>query len=150
MKYGTIIAAVVAAFVAVGGYLIAQHSARRERKAKFFAEALLAVKDFEELPYRIARRSDDSPQTRERLGFLINDAYVKVSFYQAWLQIDSPIVAGAYLLLSRRAARFGQIQQQHAWASQIITNSKDTDLGNRYYYGTKREIALCINAALRS
>lgn len=150
MDYGTIIAALVAALVAVGGYLIAQNSARRERKTKFFAEALLAVKDFEELPYRIARRSDDSPETRERLGRLITDAYVKLAFYQAWLQIDSPFVARAYLLLSLRAERFGEIQRQHAWSSPLITNNKEADLGSRYYYGTKRASAPSVARHLRS
>src|SRR5690242_1806090 len=101
MADDALIATVVAGSVAVLGYVVTQQMGRRDRKAKFYAEALLAVKDFEELPYRIAKRPDTSPATRERLGTMVNDAFVKVSFYQAWLRIDSPRVGASYDLLAR-------------------------------------------------
>jgi hypothetical protein len=40
-----------------------QHNLRRDEKARLYAEAIKAVKEFEELPYRIAKRADSGPTT---------------------------------------------------------------------------------------
>ena len=55
-QWSTIIAALIAALVAVAGYMVTQAQARRERKAKEFADALAAVEEYLEAPYRIRRR----------------------------------------------------------------------------------------------
>src|SRR4051794_25433881 len=104
-------AAVVGAVAAVVGYVVNQQAVRRERRGQFFAGALQAIKEFEELPYRIAKRRDASSETRERLGLMINDAYVKVAYYQSWLRIDAPRAGLAYDVLARRAYAFGEPQQ---------------------------------------
>jgi hypothetical protein len=52
----TLIVGFSAALVALIGYLLSQGSDRRNAKANSYALALQAVKEFEELPYRIARR----------------------------------------------------------------------------------------------
>ena len=144
-----LLSAFVAALAAFSGYLLNQRAARRQRKAQFYAEALQAVKEFEELPYRIAKRKDSTGETRERLGGIVNDSYVKLSFYQAWLRIDSPRVSPAYDGLARRAARFGAPQQVDAWSRPVIDADTDMDLGVEYYYGTRPELAICVTAMRR-
>ena len=141
-----ILTAALAAVVAVGGYLLTYNSTRRHRKAKFFAESLLAVKTLQEIPYRVAKRSDSSPETRERLGKMIHDTYVTMSFYQAWLRIDSPVVGEAYRLLSTRADRLVASQTKHAWSSSIIEIDSGMVLGEIYRPDTRIEYTLCIEA----
>jgi hypothetical protein len=57
----TIIAALIAALVAVTGYMLTQAQARRERRAREFADALAAVEEYLEAPYRIRRRQAATP-----------------------------------------------------------------------------------------
>src|SRR5437868_3685712 len=97
--WGTLLGAAIAALAAVLGYAVSQQANRQARKTQFYAEALRAIKELEEMPYRIARRLDSSPETRASLGREINDIFVNVSFYLAWLEIDSPLVGRAYKLL---------------------------------------------------
>jgi hypothetical protein len=144
-----ILTAALAAVVAVGGFLLTYHSTRRDRKAKFFAEALLAVKALQEIPYRVAKRPDSSPETRERLGKVIHDTYVTMSFYQSWLRIDSPVVGEAYRLLSTSADRLVSTQGKHAWSSPIIKEDADMVLGAVYHPETTAEYRLCIKAMRR-
>jgi hypothetical protein len=135
---------VIAAIVALVGYVVNQYIARREKKAQFYADALLAVKEFEEIPYRIAKRSDSTPGTRERLGNSVNDGFVKLSYYRAWLRIDSPLVAMAYDNLARKAARIGDKQQLHAWQRELITEDAEMNLGEIYYSSTRHELEVCV------
>ncbi|MFF5288350.1 hypothetical protein [Paractinoplanes globisporus] len=60
----TVIAAAIAALTAVGGYLSTQLWKRRDEKIRLYADALQAVRRYEELPFRIARRADSLPATR--------------------------------------------------------------------------------------
>jgi hypothetical protein len=141
--WGTLLAAAIAAMVAVLGYAFNQQANRRDRKTRFYAEALRAIKELEEMPYRIAKRKDSSPEIRATLGREVNDIFINVSFYLAWLEIDSPLVGRAYELLARRAIQCGEYQRRHAWGSAVITNDEEVELGEFYSYATKRELSVC-------
>ena len=94
--WGALLAAIIAGSVALFGYSLTQVSNRWERKRKVYAEALSAVREYEELPYRIRRRPSSDDETRARLGDQISEAYIKLRFYLAWLEIDSVVVGTAY------------------------------------------------------
>lgn len=57
--------ALIVPFIAVFGafltYALNQRAARREHQAKTFAEALTAVEEYLEMPYRIRRRPSPQP-----------------------------------------------------------------------------------------
>ncbi len=55
-QWSIIIAALIAALVAVAGYALTQAWTRREQRAKAFADALAAVEEYLEAPYRVRRR----------------------------------------------------------------------------------------------
>jgi hypothetical protein len=147
--WGTLLAAAIAAMVAVLGYAFNQQANRRDRKTRFYAEALRAIKELEEMPYRIAKRKDSSSETRATLGREINDIFINVSFYLAWLGIDSPIVGRAYKLLADRAILSGEYQRRHAWRSAVKAKDDDLELGEFYSYATEHELSVCTTVMRR-
>lgn len=147
--WGTLLAAAIAAMVAVFGYMLNQEANRKDRKTRFYAEALRAIKELEEMPYRIAKRKDSSPETRASLGREVNDIFINVSFYLAWLGIDSPLVGRAYELLAARAIQCGEQQRKHAWKSSVRTNDDDFELGEFYSYATEHELSICTTVMRR-
>jgi hypothetical protein len=131
------------------GYLLNQRSSRRERKAEFFADALRAVKEFEELPYRILRRSDSTPQTREHVGTEIDDCFTKLSFYQTWLFLDSPRVGDAYQQLASKCYSSGEPHRADAWSRAPVASDAEAHLADDYVFGAGVEWANCIRVMRR-
>ncbi len=89
--------ALLAGVMAVAGALVSaaltyhlnQRTTRRERQANVFAEALRAIEDYAELPYRIRRRSG-TPESRHELTEQISQIQSRIAFHQAWLAIEAP------------------------------------------------------------
>jgi NTP pyrophosphatase (non-canonical NTP hydrolase) len=144
--WGTLLAAAIAAAVAVFGYVINQNADRRAKKAQFYAEALRAVKELEEMPYRVAKRKDSSPETREKLGSEISDIFVDISFYLSWLRIDSSLIGEAYALMARSATSACEQQLRYAWGLPIITDDKDVGLDNHFFGRDKSAQVVCVAA----
>ena len=71
------IAAAITAVFALVGVLVTvasnRYLARQDRLSKDFAEALAAAERYGELPYRIRRRQESTPETRERLAEAIHE-----------------------------------------------------------------------------
>ena len=65
---GGLSTAIIAGLVALTGYLLNQFANRRERTSKVYAEALEAIREYQELPYKIRRRPDSNGTTRAALG----------------------------------------------------------------------------------
>jgi hypothetical protein len=94
---------VLAGVIAVAGGLVSvaltynlnQRAARRERQTKVFADALTAIEDYAELPYRIRRRPG-SPGIKHELTEQISQIQSRIAFHQAWLSIETPGVASSY------------------------------------------------------
>jgi hypothetical protein len=84
-----LIVPVVAGCFLLAGYLINQIWARNERRAKAFAEALAAVENYLEMPYRVRRRLASDPQTRAVLTNQMSDIKAQIAFHQAWLQVEA-------------------------------------------------------------
>lgn len=140
----TIIAAIIAASVAVIGYLVNQHSQRVERKADLYAEALRCVRVYQELPYAIWRRADndkaEEKELRSRAGMVYND----LQYYLQRLQVESPIVAQAYRDLFEQTKRQYQINKQLAWASTMSTSGLNPGDDPPFVGDNGPEIDLCI------
>lgn len=107
---------VVAALVALAGYLLTQAWNRRERWARSFSEALAAVEDFLELPYRVRRRpAQDDGSCRFAITSHISDVQARLRFHSTWLRLQSPSVASAYEALVRAARQEAAPQRNDAW-----------------------------------
>jgi hypothetical protein len=132
-------AAVLAGVIAVAGGLVSvaltynlnQRAARRERQTRVFAEALTAIEDYAEMPYRIRRRPG-SPGARHELTEQISQIQSRIAFHQAWLCIETPSVAGSYEDLVRAAKTQAGKQMKHAWLEPATTQDAQVSLGIGY------------------
>jgi hypothetical protein len=146
----TVIAATIAALAAIAGYLSAQRWKRRDDKARLYADALQAVRRYEELPFRIARRVDSSPATRERMAGIVSDSFVELGHYRALLLLHSREVGDAYSLLLNRTHRDCRPHRQEAWSMPPPRNDSAAHMGGKFLFDNKTELALCVVAMRRS
>jgi hypothetical protein len=123
---------IVAGCFLLAGYLLNQTWARNERRAKAFAEALAAVEDYLEMPYRVRRRPASEPETRAMLTNQMSDIKARIAFHQAWLQVEAPQVAAAFDDLVRAAQEEGGAQMQQAWQEPLRDTDAAMNLGVAY------------------
>jgi hypothetical protein len=123
---------VVAGCFLLAGYLLNQIWARNERRARAFAEALAAVENYLEMPYRVRRRPASDPQTRATLTNQMSDIKAQIAFHQAWLQVEASQVAEAYDALVRAAQEEGGAQMQQAWKEPLRDTDGAMNLGVAY------------------
>lgn len=132
-------AALLAGVIAVAGavvtvaltYGLNQRAVRRERQSSAFAEALAAIEDYAELPYRIRRRPGTSSAQYE-LTEQISQIQSRIAFHQAWLSIEAPIVAESYAdLVQVTKAQAGE-QMKDAWLESAATKDAQANLGVAY------------------
>jgi hypothetical protein len=132
-------AALLAGAVAVVGALISvavtyglnQRAARRERHTNAFAEALAAIEDYAELPYRIRRRPR-TPEGRHELTEQVSKIQSRIAFHQAWISLEAPGVARSYNDLVRAAKAQAGKQMAEAWLTPAITKDAQVNLGIAY------------------
>ncbi|WP_225891337.1 hypothetical protein [Streptomyces dioscori] len=128
--------ALIVPFIAVFGafltYALNQRAVRRERRAKTFAEALTAVEEYLEMPYRIRRRPESSAQVRQELTDEVSSLLARMAFHQAWLQIEASSVAGPYATLVSTARAEAGAQMSLAWQQPPLTSDDSMNLGSAY------------------
>jgi hypothetical protein len=140
----TVMAALVAAAIAVATYSWQQRQARRDQQAAIYSEALRAVEEYAEAPYRV-RRHDGTPETRTALTTHLNEVQSRLAYYAALLSIHAPReVAEAYERLVTTLKQQAGPQISEAWRSTAVKRDRDVPLGTAGYYSRDR-----IDAALR-
>ncbi|MFI6940376.1 hypothetical protein ACIBI4_13975 [Streptomyces sp. NPDC050418] len=122
----------IALFGAFASYALNQRAARRERRAKTFAEALTAVEEYLEMPYRIRRRPASSAEVRQQLTDEVSGLLARMAFHQAWLQIEASSVAGPYATLVSTARAEAGAQMSLAWQQPTFTTDDAMNLGAAY------------------
>jgi len=131
-EWATLGAALIAAAIAVIGYCVTQAHARRERRAKAFAEALAAVEDYMESPYRIRRRPRSDADTRMQITTAISGIQSRIAFHEAWLEVEAPKVGAAFARLVRVARGEAGANMKAAWAAPVLEDDQSMNLGVRY------------------
>src|SRR5258707_11695030 len=127
-QWSIIIAALIAALVAVAGYALTQAWTRREQRAKAFADALAAVEEYLEAPYRVRRRPGATPEVRAALTAALSDLQARIALHGAWLHVVAPAVGQAYDALVSAARAEGGTQMTEAWKSAPLTSDGDMNL----------------------
>lgn len=141
---------IIAALVGIAGFLLNQLANRRERKSKIYAEALEAVQEYAELPYRIRRRASEDGPTRAALGDRISDLHAKLAFYRRWLQIDSAEVSSAYEDFVDKTTTACRGFWSAAWKEPVLTEDKQAALIDVGYVAKfDEELRLCLSAMRR-
>jgi hypothetical protein len=131
--------ALLAGVIAVAGGLVSvaltynlnQRAARRERQTNVFAEALSAIEDYAELPYRILRRPG-TPGVRHELTEQISQIQSRIAFHQAWLSIETPRVARSYEALVLAAKKQAGNQMKQAWSEPATIKDSQVSLGTGF------------------
>jgi hypothetical protein len=145
-----VIAVLGSAITAAITYVLSQRAALRERRAKGFAEALSAVEDYAELPYRVRRRVG-TPEARHQLTEEVSRIQSRLAYHQALLQIEAPDVAERYRLLVIAAKRQAGAQMETAWLRAPLTTDAEMNLTNPYPRGEiDRARDGCISAMRRA
>jgi hypothetical protein len=132
-------AALLAGLISVAGaaitvaltYGLNQRASRRERHSKAFAEALTAIEDYAEMPYRIRRRVRKLDSQHE-LTEQISQIQSRIAFHQAWLSIEAPRVAEAYAELVRAVKEQAGKQMRDAWLMPTARKAAQFNLGVGY------------------
>ena len=122
----------IALFGAYLTYALNQRAVRRERRAKTFAEALTAVEEYLEMPYRIRRRPRSSSAVRQQLTDEVSGLLTQMAFHQAWLEIEASAVTGPYATLVATARAEAGAQMSLAWDQPPITTGSGMNLGVPY------------------
>lgn len=144
-----LVTAVIAGFVALIGYFLSQATNRRERKSKVYAEALLALRQYQELPFKIRRRSSSDSATREALGREWSEVLSNLIFYLGWLQIESPVVGRAYDDLFEQTRKSGKTYWTMAWKQKVFERDEQMTDDLHFKYDNQPEINLCLKAMRR-
>jgi len=139
----TIIAALVAAAVATFGYAITARAKLLDDRRKTYAAALAAVCDYQELPYRIRRRSDSSAATRAALGTTISDIQRDLDFHNQLLELDSPKLGRAYRALVETSRGTGKPHRDEAWAQPPANEDKAMSFAKEYRYEDDDQWEFC-------
>lgn len=127
-----IVAALVAAGVAVWGYRVQQGHARAERRAAMYAEALRAVEDYLEGPYRIRRR-DGSRAQRAQITTWLSDVKSRINYHRALMDLHAPKAVGQYYDdFVGAAQREAGPQMTEAWSAKPTAADVDVPLGKGY------------------
>lgn len=146
--------ALIVPFVALFGafltYALNQRAVRKERRARTFAEALTAVEEYLEMPYRIRRRPESSSAVRQQLTDEVSGLLARMTFHQAWLQIEASVVAGPYSALVAAARAEAGAQMSRAWQQPPIAFDSGMNLGAAYPRDRSNEArAACIEVMRR-
>jgi hypothetical protein len=132
ISWAPITAALIAAIVAIVGYLVTQTQIRRDRKAREFADALAALCNYVQLPYSIYLRRLAIPkighgdalaealaEAHNDVNKRMNEVWSHMHFSQIWLQVESRDVGRKYEELVTEARRDGPESRQRAWEDDL-------------------------------
>jgi hypothetical protein len=125
--------AIVAPLVwAVITYVRQQRANRRDRVRDLFSEALRGVADYQELPYLVRRRSDESPMKPSELARHASEVQTRLDYYVVRIRLESAAVADAFDRLVSVTRQEAGAQMTEAWSQPRIVSDAEMPLGTRY------------------
>lgn len=139
-----LIVGILAAIVAVLGFIMTNAMNRVERRSRTYADAISALVRFQNLPHRIRRRSDSSDATRAIIGEHVRNVQEALSYHVVLLRLDSPRVGAVFDELVRHTREEGVRYRHDAWASHPATSDADMVSAIRYDYHNEAELEKCI------
>lgn len=125
---------VAALVVAIVAHAVTSHldraAARRDERRVRYAEAVSTLVAWAEFPYRVRRRTSDTPETLAALASIGHDLQEKLACHEAWIAADDPTIAIAYLEAKRALAPVVGEALESAWSSSPISNAAGMVLGD--------------------
>ena len=77
--FTALLVGIITAAIALIGYWNTHYLQRRDRRALMYAEAVAAMRTYEQAPYLVRRRADSSGTTRAAIAAQLIDANTRVS-----------------------------------------------------------------------
>ncbi len=145
-----LIVGLLTAAIALLGYWNTQHLQRRDRRGVMYAEAMAAMRAFEQAPYLVRRRADSTGTTRADLAARLIQANTQVTYSEKLLLMDSPAVGRAYGLLASVTKDQVRAHRDEAWRTPVIAHDDQVpDSTTQYPYDNEPEWNLCVIAMRR-
>ncbi|GAA2940657.1 hypothetical protein GCM10010458_26970 [Microbacterium luteolum] len=120
----TIVAAVLAAGIAVGGYMWQQRQSRADKRAVMYSEALRAVEDYAEAPFLVRRRQ--GKDARATVSTQISEIQSRLALSAALLTISANThIAEAYDNLVAMAKSTAGPAMTEAWNSRRLRHDSE-------------------------
>lgn len=91
-----VVPVVVAALTSAAALMISRSGEAANRRRDQYAQAVQTLVAWIEFPYRVRRRTDDSPTTLGSLAELGHDIQERLACHQAWIATEHPPVAARY------------------------------------------------------
>lgn len=111
-----------------------QYQAGQNRRRVVFAEALVAIEQYGEVPWRIRRRPDSTPDTRLRLSDAVHEIQEELMYYEGLLSMESPTVGSAYAALVATIKTEAGPAISESWSSPPI--EKDEGMSGQIKFDT--------------
>jgi len=128
----TLVAALLAALVVMIGYSIQKQQAREAEQAIAYGEAIRAVHDYLEAPYRVRRR-DGGSVARMAITDHLSDVQSRLAYYSTLLRVHAPKdVGAAYKQLVATAKAEAGPQLTAAWQERPTRKDQEVPLGAKF------------------
>lgn len=98
---------------------------RRDR----YAEAIQTLVAWTEFPYRVRRRTDDSPATLSALANHGHDLQERLALHQAWIGTEHPALADTYAESRATITRLVGLLISEAWDHAPVARASGMNLG---------------------
>lgn len=137
----------VSAITATVAYLVNQRQSRRARQAQLFAEALLAVSNFRNYPFLVARRSIGD--SREKLVNIASSVHASLDYHADLLRLEAPALAAPFDDVLRAARKEYNDHGKRAWEMAPVAVDADMNRGLGSVFlspETDKAISRCLSA----
>jgi hypothetical protein len=148
-EFMPLLVALIAGVVGLVGYMSNSAINRQAERRRAYAEALVAIERYKQLPYDIHRRPDASPETRRRIAEHISDAVVGVAFHRRLLMLDSEPIGYAYNQLLGKVVDKGAAYRRNALARSPVEYDADLEFPPPYNYEDRDERNECLRVMRR-
>lgn len=118
-------AAILGAFVTV---ILARVNEATNRRRDRYAEAVQTLVAWTEYPYRVRRRTDDSPATLTALANQGHDLQERLALHQAWIATEHPALAQTYAAARSTLDRIVGPLISEAWEHCPVTKASAMNL----------------------
>ena len=123
---GVPVAAILGAILSRGFARLGEATDRRRDR---YAEAVQTLVAWTEYPYRVRRRTDDSPATLTALANHGHDLQERVALHQAWIGTEHPALANTYAEVRAVVDRLVGPLISEAWDHAPVTRAAGMNLG---------------------
>ncbi len=124
-----VIPVIVAALTAIVTLVVTRVSDAANRRRDRYADAVATLVAWIELPYRVRRRTNNSPEALTALANRGHEMQEKLACHEAWISTENSDVAAIYADARKTIGAVVGAALQEAWNSPAITTPGEMNLG---------------------